>query len=540
MATDMRCMGCMKPFQAEGANCPICGYPVSGINPPEYLPIRTLLSGRYLVGRVLEIGGDSAVYIGFDQQQECVITLREFFPATLCARQDNGEVSVLPEHGETFAAYRLKFLSVARSVARLRDLLPVVPAYDIFEQNGTAYSVMEFCEGRSLEKYVAEKGGHLSFEEARRLFLPLLSALSSIHATGMLHLGISPKNLLVDKSGRLRIKNFAIPETRTVNSHCKPSILPGYAAPEQYEAEAVCTPASDVYGVAATLFFALTGRHPVQADRRSKKAEELLMPSYLADKIPTHVKESLIRALRIHPQRRTQTIQQLLDELTATSAVAALIQEEKDNEQPPVKSKKGGKHYLWVVFIAVFAVLAAGVVFALNALDVIQLDSMVNVPTTQQSPTTTTSTPTTTTPTPTGPILFAAEDLQGRMYAVVRKSVLSGDMTVVLKGYEYSETIPKGAVISQTPAPNERVERGTSIAVVVSAGPLSTVMPDMTGWTEEHAKLYLEALGYTVTESLRLQVSSLEKGLVEGTSPKAGETILFGDTVTLYVSDVTQ
>ena len=536
MATDMRCMGCMKPLQSEGTTCSCCGYPVSGINPPEYLPVRTLLSGRYLVGRVLEIGGDSAVYIGFDQQENCTITLREFFSSTLCTRQNNGEVTVLPECAETFLAYRSKFLSVARSVARLRDLLVVVPAYDIFEENGTAYSVMEFCEGRSLEKYVAEKGGHLSFEEARRLFLPLLSALSSIHATGMLHLGISPKNVLVDNAGRLRIKNFAIEETRTANSKCQPSMISGYAAPEQYEAGAVCTPASDVYGVAATLFFALTGRRPTDANKRGKKAEELLMPAQIADKTPTHVKESLIRALREHPQRRTQTIQQLLDELTATSAVAALIHED---DQPSVKSKKGKKHYLWVVFTAVFAVLAVVVAVALNGLGVIELPLPANSTTTQDSMTTTT-TPVTTVPVQTGPLLFGTEDVCGRMYAVVRKSVLSGDMTVALKGYEYSETVPRGAIISQTPAPNEKVERGTTIQVVISAGRLNNVMPDMTGWEEEHAKLYLEALGYTVTDSLLLQVSTLEKGLVESTSPKAGETILPGDTVTLYVSDVTQ
>lgn len=537
MATNAMCMGCMHPLNEGEAKCAHCGYPAGGVNPPEYLRIRTLLSGRYLVGRVLEIGGDSAVYIGYDKQEECAITLREFFPATLCSRDQGGVLKSVEGKEATFLAYRAKFLSVARTVARLRDVLVVVPSYDIFEENGTAYTVSEFCEGSSLEKYVAAKGGRLSFEETRRLFLPLLSALSTIHATGLLHLGISPKNILVDAEGNLRLKNFAIPETRTVNTECKPNLIAGYAAPEQYEEGADCTPASDVYGVAASLFFALTGRHPADAMQRGKKADDLLMPAEVADKTPTHVKESLIRALRVHAQRRTQTVQQLLDEMTASSAIAALIHEDDEDKEPP---KKGGAKYLWIIFVAAFAALAVVMVLVMNSLGVIQLGG--------GEPTTTvttqdllTSKPTTTTEfvsTPSAEALFAVENVTGRVYARVKNSKLSGDMKIKLKGYEYSDTVAKGQIVSQTPAAGEKVDRGTTVSVIISAGPSKGVMPDVTGWKEEHAKLYLEALGYNVAESLRLQVSSFEKGLIERSSPKAGTPIELGDTITLYVSDV--
>lgn len=539
MATNTMCMGCMNPLEEGEAKCSHCGYPAGGVNPPEYLRIRTVLGGRYLVGRVLEIGGDSAVYIGYDKQEESAITLREFFPATLCARQQNGALQPADGCETIFADYRAKFFSVARTVARLRDVLVIVPSYDIFEENGTAYTVTEFCEGKSLEKYVASKGGRLSFEETRRLFLPLLSALSTIHTAGLLHLGISPKNILVDMEGNLRLKNFAIPETRTVNTECKPSLIAGYAAPEQYETGADCTPASDVYGVAASMFFALTGRHPADAAHRGKKVDDLLMPAEVADKTPIHVKESLIRALRVHPQHRTQTVQQLLDELTATSAVAALIHEDDEEDVQP---KKGGAKYLWIIFVAVFAALAVAMVLVLNTLGVVQFgdDEPVSTTTTQDV---LTMSPTTTTefvPTPTGEALFVVENVCGRLYAQVKNSKLSGDMTVKLQGYEYSETVPKGQVLSQTPAPREKVARGTAISVIISAGPSTGVMPDLTGWKEEHARAYLTALGYNVSgTSVPLLVSSLEKGLVERTSPKAGAEIEIGDTVTLYVSDVT-
>lgn len=77
---DERCMGCMSPLPAGREACGVCGYPAGGINPETYLQVRTLLSGRYLVGRVLEAGGDSALYIGYDQVQEAPVQIREFFP----------------------------------------------------------------------------------------------------------------------------------------------------------------------------------------------------------------------------------------------------------------------------------------------------------------------------------------------------------------------------------------------------------------------------------------------------------------------------
>ncbi len=536
METNLMCMGCMQPLEDGAAKCPHCGYPVGGVNPPEYLKIRTLLSGRYLVGRVLEIGGDSAVYIAYDMQEEGAITLREFYPATLCARQADG--SLQPKEGSeaTFAAYRTKFLAVARAVARLRDVLVVVPSYDIFEENGTAYTVAEFCQGQSLEKYVAAKGGHLPFEEVRRLFLPLLSALSTIHATGLLHLGISPKNILMDNEGNLRLKNFAIPETRTVNTECKPNLIAGYAAPEQYEMGADCTPATDVYGVAASMLFALTGRHPADAQQRGKKADDLMMPADIAEKTPQHVRESLVRALRIHEPRRTQTIQQLLDEMTTTSAVAALIYEDEEEQQP---KRKGGARFLWIVFAVAILLMAGGMVFVLDHLEVIHLGEAPTTTTTTQPPLTITTTTTTEFKTTgTGEALFPVESLIGKVYAEAKTEKLSGDMTIQVNGYQFSDSVPRGSIMSQSPNVGEKVNRGSVISVVISAGPVTGTMPDLTGWKEEHAKLYLEALGYQVKEVLPLQVSAFEKGHVDRSSPKAGDEIAVGDMVTLYVSNV--
>ncbi len=531
MNSEHLCMGCMQPLDENDTVCAHCGYPVAGVNPPEYLPSNTVLSTRYLVGRVLEIGGDSAVYIGVDLHDNSRVTIREFFPPLLAQRAAGGMAVEAAENQETFAACRTKFLNLARAVGRLRDVLVVVPAYDIFEENGTAYCVSEYCEGTSLEKYVAAHGGKLPVEEVRRMFLPLIEAVSTIHATGVLHLALSPKNILVDAEGCLRLKNFAISEVRTQSGIGKPSRVTGCAAPEQYESGAVCTAAADVYGLAASMFFALTGNVPAEVAQRRKKGDELLMPAEVADAVPPYIKESLYRALRVSPERRTQTVQQLLDELSATQAVASL----RETEEKPMASKKKFP-YIWIIFGVVVVALAILAVFALSGMGIIKIGGTETTTTTTQAgismrPTTTTQSQATVTP------MIETDSLIGQQWYIAKKKTYAGDMKPVLGGCEYSNTVPKGAVISQSPAPGEKVARFTPITVVISAGPEEGTMPDVSGWKEEHARAYLEALGYHVGEALLLQGSVFDKGVVEKSNPPAGSTIKVGDTVYLYVSN---
>lgn len=531
----MLCMGCMRE-QPDGVSaCPQCAYPSAGINPAAYLPVRTVLAGRYLVGRVLETGGDSAVYIGLDKTDNSRVTIREFFPPQLAGRRADGASVVATEgNAEAFGLCRAKFLTLARAVARLRDVLVVVPSYDIFEENGTAYSVSEYCEGTSLEKYV-EKNGTLSADEMRRMFLPLIAALSTIHAAGVMHLALSPKNILVDDEGRLRLKNFAIAEMRTECGIGRPGRVAGCAAPEQYEAGAVCTAAADVYGLAASMVFALTGQLPADATVRAKKGDGVILPADVADTVPPYIKESLQSALRVSVSDRTQTVQQLLDELSATQAVASL----RETEEEPVKKKKRFP-YVLVIFVGVLTALAILVAFAGKGIGLWGSDGGETTTTPQQS---LTMKPTSSTEpigtVATGSALFEVDDFSKQTWETVKAKKLRGDMKAVLAGYKYSETVPKGTVLSQSPAAGEKVERGTTVEIIISAGSSEIKMPNVSGWKEEHAREYLEALGFTMSESLLLQSGcTYEKGVVESSIPAAGTKMKIGDTVRLYVSNV--
>lgn len=530
------CMGCMAELQEGDTKCPRCGYPVSGINPPDYMRVRTTVGGRYLVGRLLETAGDSAVYLGLDTQDNSLVTVREFYPKTLCKRAANGLLMIADEDKNLFEDYKLKFLSCARAVARLRDVLAIVPCFDILEENGTAYSISEYCTGVSLERFVREKGA-LSYEQARHLFLPLIGALATIHAAGVLHLGISPKNILIDKEGSLRIKNFSIPETHTASTECESVLLTGYAAPEQYDPDAICTETADVYGIAASLLFALTGTQPPEATVRAKRNDGLMMPADVVDSLPDHVKESLYRALRVSPNHRTQTAGQFLDELSATSAVAALIDEDAPKAASRKKPKK--RSYLWLIFVAVFACLAILAVATLAALGYMPNSNTSATTTTTQGDLTLPSTTSTTiiVTKPIGNATVATPNLKGQLLETLLATPLDGNLTIQVVGYRFDESAA-GTVLEQSPAPGVAVERGTVITVTLSAGPVERIVPDLSGWKEEHARLYLEALGFKVGESMLLQVSDKEYGIVDKSTPAAGSPLNFGETVTLWVSNV--
>ena len=474
--------------------------------------------------------------MGLDKLDNTPVTVREFFPTTLCDRNDKGTLTVKDGCAVRFEGYKRDFLACARAVARLRDVLAVVPCFDILEENGTAYSISEYCEGMSLERYV-RKNGPLSYEQARQLFLPLISAMSTIHLSGVLHLGISPKNVLMDEAGELRIKNFCIPETHTVNTVCEPVLIHGYAAPEQYEEGAVCTATADVYGLAATLFFALTGKTPPESTARTKKNEGLLMPAEVADSLPAHVKESLYRAMRISPNHRTQTAQQLWDELTATSAVAALLDNETEEEEEPAPQKSGGRGFVWLIFAGVLialALLAGGVLYSMGYISFGgEQTTTTSRPDLTMPPTTTTTIVTK----QTGTATVTVKELFGQDYYALKEGELDGKLTLSLMGYQFSDQ-PEGTILSQNPPANTKVERGAVIEVIISAGPKQKEMPDVAGWTEEHARLYLEALGFDVSEESMLLLGGTvyEKGFVEKTTPAAGEPIEIGETVSLWVS----
>ena len=542
------CMGCMNPLPDGRDSCGICGFPAGGQNPPLYLPIRTVLSDRYLVGRLLSAGGDVAEYIGYDQVAKAPIQIREFLPDTLCTRGENGEIAVLGGCENTFADYLEKFRNHARALARMRDLPSIIPLYDIFEQNHTAYTVAEYCEGISLETRLAQAGGRMRWEELRPLFMTLMTSLSSLHAAGILHLGLSPENILLGADGRLRLRGFSIPEARRISTDLKPQLLAGYSAPEQYGFDQECNAATDVYGLAATIFRAVTGNPPPDGSSRSRNSSDLFVPTEVAQELPDNVALALFNALQVDNDKRTATIAAFRDQLSAAPAVSALLEDEPPapppppekpepaQEEPP-KPKNSRTKYAVLIVIAVFVMLLllAGGVILLMFPEVFQGSPASSEATSYDLNQFTSSEAASSEYVPPEKS-YAVEDVTGKNYFQEKDKSFRGDMKLEVKYLAYSNQ-PEGTILDQDPKPETPVKEGTTIYVVISAGTDELTVPDVAGWKAEHAQAYLEALVFKVT-TVQVEVSDYEKGLVQETDPPAGTKKNVGDTITLRVSNV--
>ncbi len=545
-------MGCMNPLPNGRTECGICGYRTNEQNPPPALPVRTLLSDRYLVGKLLEIGGDAAVYLGYDQVLKAPIYIREFLPDTLCERNGDGSLSVIAGCEGSFREYADKFRSHARTLARMRELSAIVSVYDIFEQNNTIYTISEHCEGNTLETRLALAGGRIRWDEARPLFMPLLSALISLHSAGLCHLGISPENLILGNDGKLRLTGFRLPEARRVSTEVRPQLIPGYSAPEQYAFGQETGPSTDVYGLAATIFRTLTGNPPPDGSRRSKDSNDLFVPNNVAAELPDYVAAALFNALQVDPEKRIRSMDQLRDQLSTAPAVSAMREDdrrqaeaaasaaseeqEEEEEEPPKKSNRTKYAILIVVAVFVLLLLLAGTVLLLlfpDALGGGKEES--STPDNSSSYTIFTTEPSTA-----GTTLavqkqqFPVENVAGKSYYDLKDESLKGRMKLEVASLEYSSR-PKGEILRQEPSAENMAAEGSVVKIVISAGPETITVPDVSGWNYQHAKLYLEALGFKVDE-MRVVSDTVDIDLVESVSD-VGKPLELGSTVTIRVSN---
>ena len=306
------CIYCMDRVW-PGQRCPKCGRLNSEYTEQiNHLPPGLVLYGRYLLGRVLGEGGFGITYIGFDLKLEMKVAIKEYFPSDLVARcaADSLDVSVRigPAQQEYEKGLR-RFLQEARTLARMVKQPQIVMVHDFFEANGTAYIVMEYVEGTTFASLVRQSGP-IPPEKLFPLIEPLFSALSAVHAAGLIHRDISPDNLMLE-NGDVRLLDFGCArrsaaggtETMTV------ALKHGYAPVEQYQVKGQ-GPWTDVYALSATIYFCLTGRVPPQSLSRTLE-DTLIPPRKLGVNISQGQEEALLRGMAVNPSRRWQSVEEL-------------------------------------------------------------------------------------------------------------------------------------------------------------------------------------------------------------------------------------
>lgn len=338
--SDNLCMSCMRDIGTQ-KECPHCGFHTDSQQIAPYLPIRTVLGNRYLVGKLLEYNGDGATYMGLDLSTRAPVNIREFFPIGVAAR-DPKLLTVNPEEGkeDIYRDFLQSFIEMWRKIMRLSGLSALVKVQDVLEGNGTCYVVTENINGVTLREYLLKNNlGYISWECARPLLMPVLSTLGTLHSSGIIHRGISPSTLIVANDGKIRITGFSISQVRSARSELKSQLFQGYAAFEQYGFDGRQGPWTDIYGFGAVLYRTLIGTDPIDSTERVTN-DRLMVPGKFAEQLPAYVINGLVNALQILPEDRTRSVEELRAELSAapSAAVSGLEFEPANKVQPKYQS----------------------------------------------------------------------------------------------------------------------------------------------------------------------------------------------------------
>jgi len=330
MNTQTLCVGCMENDSGL-PECPTCGRPFD-LPPrsPLQLKPRTLLHEQYLIGRALGDGGFGITYLSWDLGLESRLAIKEYMPNGVAGRS-GGESKVIPYTEQTKQEFEWgldRFLEEARVLKKFSNHPGIVAVDTVFKDNGTAYLVMEFLDGVTFEEFLARRGGRITFETAMRVVLPSMDALAAVHVEGILHRDISPDNIYLTRSGKVKLIDFGAARNALGQKSRNLSIIlkEGYAPEEQYRASGIQGPWTDVYAMAATLYHAITGRIPQPAlDRQAQ--DNLLWPSQLQIQIEPRIEAALMKALAIKAADRFQSMEDFKAALTGgvtTYAPAAM------------------------------------------------------------------------------------------------------------------------------------------------------------------------------------------------------------------------
>ena len=335
-------MGCMRLLSEEDGQCPNCALNRNAVQAEAYLPLRTTLGGKYLVGMLKDHNGDGASYMGWDIASQSPVIIREYFPDSICARSDNShDIIVQKGKEEIYLNLMTEFIRLWSHLLDISGSSAMIDVYDILEENNTVYAIHEYADGITLREFLLRTPtGYVSWDKARSLLMPVLSSLENLHAAGIIHRGISPVTLIFDSNGKLRLTGFSIAEARTMRSPLNSQLFPGYSAIEQYGMESQQGPWTDVYAFAAVLYRTLIGSDPI--DSKSRVANDRLMiPGKFAEQLPAFVINGLINALQILPENRTKTAERCRDELSAApNATVSLEDDTLFTRQPSYAGKK--------------------------------------------------------------------------------------------------------------------------------------------------------------------------------------------------------
>lgn len=308
--SESACKYCFSDIP-EGSRCPYCGEYSPAAH---HLPAGTVLADRYIIGRVIGEGGFGITYLGYDERLAIKVAIKEFYPRSI-AKRSSSSAEIFAENepdSRRLDHEKHKFLKEARTAAQMGGQV-IVGVHDYFEENNTAYFVMEYVNGVTLKVLAEQHGGRIPADELFALTEPLYEALSELHAKGLIHGDISPDNIMIS-DGTPKLLDFGSARDSSEWDRTATSFVTRDFTPiEQYRSKGQ-GPWTDIYSLAATLYCCLTGMPPVSVLERLA-GDKLPAPSSSGVKISPAQEKALMKALNMRSGRRFKSAPEMYEAL---------------------------------------------------------------------------------------------------------------------------------------------------------------------------------------------------------------------------------
>lgn len=352
-----KCMGCMQDYDDSLVVCPFCAKE-KGFQQkePYFLPCETVLDNRYIVGKALGNSAFSITYLAWDFAEECKVVIKEYFPQNFASRMP-GQKELNTYDGEKERQFEAGLVAFVEENSHLQEvsqnLEGIAKVKGTIIENSTAYVVMEYIDGVTLDKALA--GQAISWKDAFQIMEPVVSSMAVIHDAGLINFNIAPDNIIMTRDRKVKLLGFGSSKLATSgkNVNLDMIIKPGFSPEEMYHNGVGSNACIDVYSLAAVMYFAITGQVPQYAIDRVQN-DTLASPIQLGVKIPVNANIAIMNALNVNPEMRTQSCGAFLAEITSKEEVVRREEIKKKDD-----TGKLGKKSIILICVAVAVLIAA-------------------------------------------------------------------------------------------------------------------------------------------------------------------------------------
>lgn len=337
----------MNEQKAQYTVCPYCGLKAETAPDPSQIRPGTVLAQRYEVGFALKIGLYTITYIAYDLQREEKVIVKEYYPSQLCSRVDGGNRIGIRAGGEQKTFYERGLTQFLKEAKDLHSVsVPfLIPVQDVFTENATAYMVMPYLNGKTLEAAIAEKK-RFSITETLALMMPVMDITDRLHQKGILHLNIHPGNIFLVDSGEVilmdsgrYVRSFADAPMETIGENSR------YQAPEICNLHEKIDGSVDVYSICAIMYEMITGTEIENGISRITK-DTVKSPLSRRVKITANQDAILMNGLALHSNNRINSVEKLMKSFVSIRPVqkveeTASVQKKKAPER---RKTEGARH----------------------------------------------------------------------------------------------------------------------------------------------------------------------------------------------------